>query len=67
MSKHRKYKQAFRVACQLAFGDYLYGYDKDIIFEEIMKKNGVVSSALFEKFILEHLDELRGVDSEVMK
>ena len=67
MTKHRKYKQAFRVACQLAFGDYLYGYDKDIIFEEIMEKNGVVSSDLFEQFILEHLDELRGVDSEVMK
>ena len=41
MTKHRKYKQAFRVACQLMLDGYLYGYDKDIIFEQIMKKNGV--------------------------
>lgn len=65
MTRYKKYKRAFKVACQLAFGDYLYGYDNDIIFEQIMKKNGVVCSELFEQFILEHLDELRGVDSEV--
>ena len=67
MTKYRRYKRAFKVACQLAFGDYLYGYDNDIIFDQIIKENGVVCSDLFEKFILEHLDELRGVDSEVMK
>lgn len=67
MTRYKKYKRAFRVACQLAFGDYLYGYDKDIIFEQIIKENGVASSALFEQFILEHLEELRGVDSEVIK
>lgn len=67
MTRYKKYKRAFKVACQLAFGDYLYGYDKDIIFDQIMKENGVVDSLLFEQFILEHIDELRGVDSEVMK
>lgn len=67
MTKHRKYKQAFQVACELLNGDYLFGYDKDNIFEEMMKKDGIVSSDSYEEFILEHLDELRGVDSEVIK
>lgn len=67
MTRYKKYKRAFKVACQLAFGDYLYGYDNDIIFDQIIKENGVVDSLLFEQFIMEHLDELRGVDKEVMK
>lgn len=64
MSRYRKYKQAFRVACELLCGDYLYGYDTDKIFEEIMKKEGLVCSDLYEKFILENLKVLRGLDDE---
>ena len=60
MTKHRKYKKAFRIACDLLNGSVLYGYDTDRIFEEIMKKNGVVSSFSYEDFILEHLDRLSG-------
>ena len=43
MTKYRKYKKAFRIACDLLNGSVLYGYDTDRIFEEMMKKNGVVS------------------------
>lgn len=60
MTKHRKYKRAFKVACELLNGDYLFGYDKDNIFDEMMKKDGVVSSFSYEDFILEHLDRLSG-------
>jgi hypothetical protein len=60
MSKYRRYKAAFRVACELLNGDYLYGYDTDTIFAEIMAKEGLVASDLYEKFILDNLDALRG-------
>ena len=60
MTKYRKYKKAFRIACDLLNGSYLYGYDTDRIFEEMMKKDGVVSSSSYEDFILEHLDRLSG-------
>lgn len=60
MTKHRKYKKAFRIACDLLNGSVLYGYDTDRIFEEMMKKNGFVSSFSYEDFILEHLDRLSG-------
>lgn len=64
MSKHRRYKAAFRVACELLNGDYLYGYDADTIFAEIMDKEGIVASDLYEKFILDNLDTLRGLSKE---
>lgn len=60
MTKHRKYKKAFRIACELLNGSVLYGYDTDRIFEEIMKKDGVVSSDSYEEFILKNLNRLRG-------
>ena len=60
MTKHRKYKKAFRIACELLNGSVLYGYDTDRIFEEIMKKDGVVSSESYEEFILKNLNRLRG-------
>lgn len=60
MTKHRKYKKAFRIACELLNGDYLFGYDKDNIFDEMMKKDGVVSNFSYENFILANLDRLSG-------
>ena len=60
MTKHRKYKKAFQIACELLNGSVLYGYDTDRIFEEIMEKDGVVSSFSYEDFILENLDRLSG-------
>ena len=60
MTKHRKYKKAFRIACDLLNGSVLYGYDTDRIFEEMMKKDGFVSSFSYEDFILENLDRLSG-------
>ena len=60
MTKYRKYKKAFRIACELLNGSILYGYDTDRIFEEMMEKNGIVSSFSYEDFILEHLDRLSG-------
>lgn len=60
MTKYRRYKRAFKIACELLNGSYLYGYAADRIFEEMMKKDGVVSSVSYEDFILEHLDVLRG-------
>ena len=58
--RYKKYKKAFKVACELLNGDTLYGYDADRIFKECMEKEGVVSAFDYEEFILEHLDELRG-------
>lgn len=60
MTRYRRYKRAFKVACELLNGSVLYGYDTDRIFEEMMKKDGVVSSFSYEDFILEHLDRLSG-------
>ena len=60
MTKYRKYKKAFQIACELLNGSILYGYDTDRIFEEIMEKDGIVGSWSYEEFILANLDRLRG-------
>ena len=60
MSKYRKYKRAFMIACELLCGDFLFGYDTDIMFAEIMKKEGMVCDDMIEKFILDNLDVLSG-------
>ena len=60
----RKYKKAFKIACKLLNGDFLYGYDDVIIFEELMKKDGFVSSRTWEDFILNNLKRLSGMESE---
>ena len=64
MTRYKKYKRAFKIACELLNGSYLYGYDADRIFDEMMKRDGVVSSLSYEDFILEHLDELCGKRGE---
>ena len=51
---------AFKIACELLNGDVLYGYDTGRIFEEIMGKDGVVSSRSYEEFILSNLSRLGG-------
>ena len=61
MTRYRKYKKAFQIACELLNGSILYGYDTDRIFEEIMEKDGVVSSLSYEKFILNNLAGLCGM------
>ena len=61
MTKYRKYKKAFRIACELLSGSILYGYDVDRIFEELMKKDGVVSHLSYEEFILDNLSRLSGM------
>lgn len=60
-----KYKIAFEIACALLNGDYLFGYDKDSIYSEIMNKNGVVSSLDYEEYILNHLDKLSAQNIDV--
>lgn len=60
MTKYRKYKKAFRIACELLNGSILYGYDTDRIFEEKMEKDGIVGSWSYEKFILTNLNRLSG-------
>lgn len=68
MTKYRKYKKAFEIACDLLNGSILYGYDKDRIFEEIMEKDGYVAPWSYEKFILTNLDRLSGnAESEEKK
>lgn len=67
MTEARKYKQAFKVACELLNDAYLYGYDKDKVFEIMMERDGVVSSESYEKFILENLKDLRGLGREEVK
>ena len=65
MKKKKKYKRAFRVACELLNGDVLYGIDADKIFEIMMKKKGIVGSFSYEKYILKHLDFLeRGGETD---
>lgn len=64
LTKCEEYRQAFKVACELLNGAFLFGYDTDKIFEIIMNEEGVVSSTSYEEFIFEHLDELRGLDKE---
>ena len=65
MTKYRKYKKAFRIACELLNGSILYGYDMDRIFEKIMEKDGYVAPWSYEKFILTNLDRLSGkIESE---
>ena len=65
MTKYRKYKKAFRIACELLNDSILYGYDTDRIFKEIMEKDGYVASWSYEKFILTNLNRLSGkVESE---
>lgn len=59
-SRRNKYKRAFRIACELLNGGYLYGYDTDKIFELIMEAEGVVSPLEYETFILKHLNRLEG-------
>lgn len=60
MKRAKKYKQAFRVACELLNGDMLYGYDADKIFEDTLDKDGVVTPYSYERYILRHLDKLTG-------
>ena len=60
MTERRKYKKAFKIACELLNGSILYGYDSDRIFSEMMEKDGVVSSYSYEEFILTNLDRLDG-------
>lgn len=55
-----KYKQAFKVACELLSDCTLYGYDTERIFEIMMERDGVVDAESYEKFILENLEKLRG-------
>ena len=66
MIERRKYKKAFKIACELLSGAILYGYDSDRIFSEMMEKDGVVSSFSYEEFILNNLDRLTGAESEVL-
>ena len=68
MTKYRKYKKAFQIACDLLNGSILYGYDKDRIFKEIMENEGIVGSWSYEEFILNHLDRLSDkAESEVQE
>ena len=60
MTERRKYKKAFKIACELLNGGISYGCDSDRIFSEMMEKDGVVSSFSYEKFILNNLDRLTG-------
>ena len=60
MTKYRKYKRAFKIACELLNGSILYGYDTDRIFEEVMEKDGIVAPWSYEEFILTNLDRLSG-------
>ena len=60
MTKYRKYKKAFKIACELLNGSILYGYDTDRIFEEVMEKDGIVAPWSYEEFILTNLDRLSG-------
>lgn len=52
------YRRAFKIACELLNGSVLYGIDSDNIFEIMMQKDGLVSNDSYERYILNHLQEL---------
>ena len=56
MSKARRYKRAFRIACDLLNGSVIYGIDNDSLFDYLLDTEGVVSFATYEEFILNNLD-----------
>jgi hypothetical protein len=56
------YEKAFEIACDLMNGACIYGIDKDILFERLMKRDGVVGSRSYEKFILVNLDRFSDND-----
>ncbi len=62
MTKYRKYKRAFRIACDLMNGARIYGIDLDVLFEKIMEKDGVVSSHSYEEFIINNIDRFSDND-----
>ena len=49
---------ALNIACDLLIGSNLYGYDYDRVFEELMERDGVVSSLSIKQFILDNVEEL---------
>ena len=52
------YRRAFKIACELLNGATLYGVDANKIFEIMMDKDGVITNDSYEKYILNHLQEL---------
>jgi len=58
VNKMTREEIALNIACDLLIGSVLYGYDYDRIFEEIMDKEGCVSSNLIKEYILAHLEDL---------
>ena len=52
------YCRAFKIACDLLNGDFLYGVDTDKIYKLMMQKDNVVSGSSYEEYILNHLQEL---------
>ena len=58
------YKKAFEIACELLNDHWLYGWDRDKIFEQMMADDGVLSSFSWERFILAHIDELSGTEAD---
>ena len=59
-----QYKRAFEIACDLLNGTILYGIDADKLFNICMDKYGVVTSHVYEKFILANIDRFSD-DGEV--
>lgn len=54
----KDYKRAFKIACELLSGNFLYGVDAGKIYSMMMAKDGMVSNEFYENYILEHLQEL---------
>ena len=63
MTDKRRYKRAFRIACELLNGAYIYGVSADTLFEKIMESNGLVASWSYEEFILNNLDRFSDDDT----
>jgi hypothetical protein len=58
-----QYKQALFIACDLLNGSILYGIDADKLFEIMMEKEGVVSTFVYQDYILNNLDRFSDDDS----
>lgn len=58
-----EYAKALYIACDLLNDSYIYGIDREKLFEHLMKKEGVVTTDTYYDFILHNLDRFSDVES----
>ena len=62
MTRSRKYRKAFKIACELLNGGRIYGIDADLLFKKMLGDDWVVASSSYEDFVLNNLDRFSDND-----